>query len=129
MDEIEINNLFEQANKALEDLIISQRFKEKVEKDGIRSFGDTIIEYANDISAKLDSVRMSSEPTPKPFPADFINYISEKVKRIIFYVSLIINKSETETRSADFYDGVNKIKTGFDNLITTKKKTNKEIMK
>lgn len=111
MDEIEINDLFERANKALEDLIISQRFKEKVVKDAIRSSGDTIIEYAHDISAKLDSVRTSSEPIPKTFPADFINYISEKVEGIIFYTSLIMNDCETKNRSADFYDGVNKIKT------------------
>jgi hypothetical protein len=126
MDEIEINDLFEQANKALEDLIISQKFKEKVAEDAIRSFGDTIIECAHDISAKLDSVRTSSGPIPKTFPADFINYISEKVERIIFFTSLIINGSETKTISVGFYDGVNKIKTDFDNLITTKKKQTEE---
>ena len=126
MNEIEINNLFKQANKALEDLIISQRFKEKLTEDSIRSFGNTIIEYAHDIFAELDSVRTSSEPIPKTFPADFINYISEKVERIIFFTSLIINVSKTEPISVGFYDGVNKIKTGFDNLITTKKKQTEE---
>lgn len=122
MDEIEINNLFEEANKALEDLIVSQRFKEKVQKDVIRLFVESIIKYAHDISAKLDSVRTLSKPIPEAFPDDFINHISGKVEKIIFFASLIMDGCEAKTGSAYFYDGVNKIKTGFDNLIAAKEK-------
>lgn len=116
MDEIEINNLFEQANKALENLMISQRFKEKVARDNIISYSNTIIEYARDISTKLDIVRTSSKLMPKTFPADFIDYISEKVRKIMFFASLTIQGSEFKTISADFYNGVNKIKSCFGNL-------------